>query len=258
MIPIIFSLIIILIILIVAANIMQQHKDKLEAEKWSKIAKQKAIIDETEDIISNLKQLPENPALIEILYRRCFNAAKIIKLLKPELKNISQRIAEFDSQLKLSVELALNKEVSTEAFILPDNEQQLIKVLQCIKKLRAILKSEQAKGIIDAPTFMKHDQSLDAIYLEINIENLLKRGIHAFNKEMIGSARQYFQKALQTLINHPIKSEYIEVKRNEINAKLKEIADLLKKTNTNDGKKKTKESEDNLDVLFEPNKNGNH
>ena len=82
--------------------------------------------------------------------------------------------------------------------------------------------------------------------------------LQAFNKEMIGSARQYFQKALQTLINHPIKSEYIEVKRNEINAKLKEIADLLKKTNTNDGKKKTKESEDNLDVLFEPNKNGNH
>jgi hypothetical protein len=83
MIPIIFGLIIILIILIVAANVMQQHKDKLEAEKWSKIAKQKAIIDETEDIISNLKQLPENPALIEILYRRCFNAAKIIKQLKP-------------------------------------------------------------------------------------------------------------------------------------------------------------------------------
>ena len=41
---------------------------------------------------------------------------------------------------------------------------------------------------------------------------------------MIGSARQYFQRALQTLINHPMKNEYIEIKKTEINKKLNKIS----------------------------------
>jgi hypothetical protein len=254
MIPIIVGLIIALIIIIVAANIMQQHKDKLEAEKRAKIAKQKAIIDETEELILSVEQLPENPGIIEILNRRCLNAAKIIKQIRPELKNINKRVVEFDSRLKLSVELSLNKVASEQIFILPDNEQQTIKVLQSIKKLRAILKSEQTKGIIDAPTYMEHDQRLDAMQLKINIESLLQRGMHAFNKEMIGSARQYFQKALQKLISHPVKSEYIQVKLTEINGKLEEITDVLKHTNAKDAEKKAKDAEDASDTLFQPKK----
>tara|TARA_B110000091_G_scaffold181894_1_gene199593 strand:- start:63 stop:833 length:771 start_codon:yes stop_codon:yes gene_type:complete len=254
MVPIIIGLIITLIIIIVAANIIQQHREKLEAEIRAKIAKQKAIIDETEEIILNLTLLPHNAGVIEILNRRCLNAAKIIKQLKPKLKYINDRLAELDAQLKLSVELASNQVAPEEAFILPDNEQQLIKVLQCIKKLRSILKSEQTKGIIDAPTFMKHDHRLDAMQLKINIESLFKRGIQAFNKEMIGSARQYFQKALQTLINHPIKNEYIEIKETEINEKLKEISDMLKNNNTKDAERKAKSAEDDLDTLFQPKK----
>jgi len=254
MVPIIVGLIITLIIIIVVANIIQQHRERLAAETRAAIAKQKAIIDETEEIILSLILLPQNAEVVEILYRRCLNAAKIIKQLKPELKSINERLVELDYQLKLSVELASNQVASEEAFILPDNEQQLIKVLQCIKKLRAILKSEQTKGIIDAPTFMKHDQLLDAMQLKINIESLFKRGMQAFNKEMIGSARQYFQKALQTLIYHPIKNEYIEIKKTEINEKLKEISDMLINTNTKDAENKAKSAEDDLDTLFQPKK----
>jgi hypothetical protein len=65
---------------------------------------------------------------------------------------------------------------------------------------------------------------LDAIQLKINIQSLLKRGQQASNNRMIGSARQYFQRALQTLINHPMKNEYIEIKKTEINKKLNKIS----------------------------------
>jgi len=254
MIAIIIGLIVALIVFVIIVNVMQQHKEKLEAEKRVQIAKQKAIIDETEEIILNLTHLPPNPGVIEVLNRRSLNAAKAMQKLMPEAKNIKKRVQELDARLKASVELSLNQVASDEAFILPDNEQQLIAILQCIKKLRAILKSEQSKGALDAAVFMKQDQRLDAMQLKINIESLTKRGMQAYNKEMLGSARQYFEKALQTLANHPIKSEYIKVKHNEIEEKLEEITDALKNTNAKDAAKKAKDAEDDLDMLFQPKK----
>ena len=254
MIAIIVGLIIALIVFVVVVNVMQQHKEKLEAEKRVQVAKQKAIIDETEEIILNLTHLPPNPGIIEVLNRRSLNAAKTMQKLMPEAKNIKKRVQELDARLKASVELAQNQSVSEDVFILPDNEQQLIAILQCIKKLRAILKSEQSKGILDAATFMKHDQRLDAMQLRINIESLAKRGMQAYNKEMLGSARQYFEKALQTLSSHPIKSEYITMKQEELSNKLEEITDALKNTNAKDAAKKAKDAEDDLDLLFQPKK----
>jgi len=254
MIAIIIGLIVALIVFVVIVNVMQQHKEKLEAEKRVQIAKQKAIIDETEEIILNLTHLPPNPGVIEVLNRRSLNAAKVMQKLMPEVKNIKKRVQELDARLKASVELSLNQVASDEAFILPDNEQQLIAILQCIKKLRAILKSEQSKGALDAAVFMKQDQRLDAMQLKINIESLTKRGMQAYGKEMLGSARQYFEKALQTLANHPVKSEYIQVKHNEIEEKLEEITEALKNTNAKDAAKKAKDSEDDLDMLFQPKK----
>lgn len=254
MIAIIVGLIVALIIFVIVINVFQQHKEKQEAEKRLLIAKQKAIIDETEEIILNLTHLPPNPGVVEILNRRSLNAAKSMQKLMPDTKNINKRVQELDSRLKASVELAQNHVATEEAFMLPDNEQQLIAVLQCIKKLRTILKSEQSKGALEAQAFMQQDQRLDAMQLKINIESLVKRGMQAYNKEMLGSARQYFEKALQSLSNHPIKSEYIQTKRGEVESKLEEITDALKNTNAKDAAKKAKDEEDDLDLLFQPKK----
>ena len=254
MITIIVGLIIALIIFVVVVNVMQQHKEKIEAEKRVQIAKQKAIIDETEELIVNLTHLPPNPGLVEVLNRRSLNAAKIMQTLMPNTKNIKQRVQELDARLTASVELALNQVASDENFVLPDNEQQLIAILQCIKKLRIVLKSEQTKGILDATIYMKHEQRLDGMQLKINIESLLKRGMQAYNKEMLGSARQYFEKALQSINNHPLKTEYTQSKQAEISEKLEEITSALKNTNAKDAAKKAKDSEDDLDLLFQPKK----
>jgi hypothetical protein len=254
MITIIVGLIIALIIFVVVVNVMQQHKEKLEAEKRVQVAKQKAIIDETEELILNLTHLPPNPGVVEVLNRRSLNAAKVMQSLMPDQKNLKKRVQELDARLKASVELALNQVSSEENFILPDNEQQLIAILQCIKKLRLILKSEQSKGVLDAAVFMKQDQRLDGMQLKINIESLVKRGTQAFSKEMLGSARQYFEKALQSLANHPTKSEYVKTKQSEISDKLEDITSALKNTNAKDAAKKAKDNEDELDLLFQPKK----
>ncbi|WP_057830680.1 hypothetical protein [Colwellia sp. TT2012] len=254
MIAIIVGLIIALIIFVVVVTSIQQHKEKIEAEKRIKVAKQKAIIDESEELIFNLANLPSNPNIVKILNRRSLNAAKTMQELMPEVKGIKKRAQELKSRLKASEDLADNQTDMDDNFILPDNEQQLVAILQCIKKLRVVIKSEQSKGTLDAQTFTAEDQRLAAMQLKINIESLIKRGSQAFNKEMLGSARQYFEKALQTLINSPVKNDYVTAKHTEISQKLEDITDALKHTNAKDAAKKAKSEESELDILFQPKK----
>ncbi|OUR59753.1 hypothetical protein A9Q74_16300 [Colwellia sp. 39_35_sub15_T18] len=253
MIAIIVGLIIALILFVVVVSAVQQHKEKQQAEKRVKVAKQKAIIDESEELILNLSNLPSSPNLVKILNRRSLNAAKVMQDLIPEMKGIKSRVQELTSRLEAAEDLATNN-AGDDNFMLPDNDQQILTILQCIKKLRATIKSEQSKGILDAQSFTKEDQRLDAMQLKINIESLVKRGTQAENKEMLGSARQYLEKALQTLANHPLKTEYVKTKQSEISQQLNDITESLKSTNAQDAAKKAKNEENELDVLFQPKK----
>lgn len=249
---IIIALIIALIIIVVIVNAIQQRKEKVEQEKRAKVAKQKAIIDETEELIVNLAHLPNNPTLVNILNKRSFNAARSMTEIMPENKQLTKRVEEMEARMNASKDKTASS--GEQQFNLPDNEQHLVSILQCIKKLRITLKSEQTKGNLDAQTFTQEDMKLDAMQLKIGVESLLKRGNMAHQKEMLGSARQYFEKALQTISQNAIQTEYCVTKRQEIEEQLLEITSALKNTNAKDAAKKAKAEEDDLDMLFQPKK----
>ncbi|MDT0602618.1 hypothetical protein [Thalassotalea castellviae] len=251
---IIIGLVIALVIVVVIVNAIQQHKEKQEQEKRAKAAKQKAIIDETEELLLNLAHLPPNPKVVEILNQRSLNAVKNMAKIMPEMKGIKNRISEMEARLNASVDLASSNAGQEQSFILPDNDQQLVVILQTIKKLRAMLKSEQSKGALDAQAFMMEDLKLDAMQLKINVESLHKRGMQAHQKEMLGSARQYYEKAIQTITDHPKQTEYTAAKKTELEDQLEEITAALKNTNAADAAKKAKAEEDDLDMLFQPKK----
>lgn len=255
MMMIIIGLIIALLIIVVVINAMQQHKAKIEKDKRSRAAKQKAIITETEELIMNLSNIPSSPALGEILNRRSLNAIKAIKEILPDTKNIKSQVQEFESKYNAARDLATNNASQPEEqFVLPDNDQQLVQILQIIKKIRAVLKSEQTKGALDAQVFSFEDKRLDLIQFKINIESLVKRGNQAYSNTMIGSARQYLEKALQTINDSNLQSDYKTQKKIEIENKLEEITNELKNVNAEDREKKAKSEEDDLDMLFQPKK----
>ena len=103
---IIIALIIILIIVVVVVNAIQQQKQKLEQEKRAKIAKQKAIMDETEELIVNLSNIPASSNLNIILHRRTLNAAKEMKNIAPESKATAARVDELESRFNAVKESA--------------------------------------------------------------------------------------------------------------------------------------------------------
>ena len=223
MMMIIIGLIIALLIIVVVDNAIQQHKEKIEKERRSRASKQKAIINETEDLILNLANIPSSPSLAEILNKRSLNAIKAMKAIMPETKNINSRIKEYEDRYQAAKELAANNNTSEESFTLPENDQALVQILQVIKKVRSTLKSEQSKGALDAQAFVLEDKRLDSIQLKINIESLMKRGNQAYSNGMIGSARQYLEKALQSIADNNTPSEYKDIKKQEIEDKLEEI-----------------------------------
>lgn len=253
MVIIIVGLIVLLVIAVVVFNGIQQHKQKQEQERRAKSAKYKAIIDESDDLIQRLTKLPPSPTLINILHKRSFNAASAMLKISPDSKHAKQQVQELGEQVKASSEHMKSK-ATDDTIILPDDEQLLVGMLQTIKKTRLMLKSELSKSALDPKIGSQQDLRLDGMQLKINVESLINRGKKAYSKEMWGSARQYFEKALQTLSNHPNQSEYTQSKKDLLEGMLEEITKQLVNTNAQDAAKKSKDEEDDLDMLFQPKK----
>lgn len=241
-----------LIIAAIVMNAIQQHKERAEAEKRTELAKLKSIVDETEDVLMASAQFPISQQLIYIMHQRIFGALKLMLELNPKLPDIKQRVKEADERSK-AIDLGQSAP-SDASFSLPNNEKQIIVYIQGIKKLRALLRSEHSKGKVDTQTFLAEDKRLDRLQLKVNVETLLKRASQAQQSNMIGSARQYLEKAVAALESQTDPDEYILTRRQRISEQLQEISDNLRNVNASDRQKKQEEEKDELDELFAPKK----
>jgi hypothetical protein len=250
--PVIIILIVLLVVGAIFINAFQQHKEKAEAEKRNELAKQKMIIDETENLIVATSTFPISKKLISIMHQRVLNALKLMNELNPKAKDITQRINDAAEQVKtIDVD---TPPPSADSFNLPDNEKQIIVYIQGVKKLRQFLRIENSKGKIEGAVFQQEDKLLELLQLRINIETLTKRADAAMSTNMLGSARQYLEKAITALNSSSQQDEFIVSRRKELEHKLKVIQDNLKNTNSLDVKRKQEEEKDDLDELFAPKK----
>ncbi len=245
---IIIILIVVLLIAAIFINAMQQHRQKQEAERRTELAKQRTIVDETENVISACVNMPVSSRIMGILHNRILNALKAMNDLSSELK---QRISS--SEQATAAALSDNSGIVND-FSLPDNDKMIIQYIQAVKKLRIILRSEHSKGQIDSKVFMDEDKQLERLQVKVNVETLIKRGRAALQTNMLGSARQYFEKAKNALENQNPQDEYSTSKLASLNEWLYEIQSNLKSVNEKDRAKKQEEERDELDELFAPKK----
>jgi negative regulator of replication initiation len=248
LIAIIIALIIGLVIIAIVANVLQQQKEKQDAERRAEMAKFRSIIEETEAVISNDLRIPISRNGFIILYSRVLAALKKMNQLMPNQRDIMARMQDCAGK----IESADFNIVEAETIKIPENDKLLIAMIQAIKKYRTILHTENAKGLINSAAFQEEDRKVERLQLRINIESQVRRGRMAQNNGMIGSARQYFEKAMTTLDAQPFADEYILAMKQEVKSGLEQIAAEL-----NASSKPTKPEqgdEDNLDALFAPKK----
>ncbi len=248
---IVIGLVIALLVVAVAVNAIQQHKEKQDAERKQQISKHKAIVEETETVLMNSANVPLSVNAIKILHNRIHAALKAMQEIQPDMQGLKQRVSESDRRIS-EMNGSPDAPQSDDNIQIPDGEKQLIGLIQGIKKLRSVMRSEHSKGKVDTQVFMTEDRRLEKIQLKINIDSHIKRGKSAQTTNMLGSARQYYEKALATLEAQSYNDEYITSKKEEILGYLHQITSELKSTNARDARKN--EDKDDLDELFAPKK----
>ncbi|MCQ8877160.1 hypothetical protein NQT69_03780 [Pseudoalteromonas shioyasakiensis] len=246
---IIIMLIVALIVIALWVSAVQQHKEKQEAERRKELTKQKKIIEESEDVLLNSANIPMSESAYRVIQRRIYDALTSMVQLSPTSKELKNRLNEAKTRMSSAVDTS-----KSESLALPDNDKQLIALIQGIKKLRAVLRSEHGKGKVDSQIFVAEDKRLEKLQLKINIESQIKRGLSARSANMVGSARQYFEKAYATVSSVAHSDDYINSKRQELEGYLEEISTELKVSNATALKKKNEQEQDDLDVLFAPKK----
>ncbi|MGO3786481.1 MAG: hypothetical protein ACTJIB_14285 [Pseudoalteromonas prydzensis] len=246
---IIIMLIVALIVIALWVSAVQQHKEKQETERRKDLTKQKKIIEESEDVLLNSANIPMSENILRILQRRIHDALVTMVQLSPNSKELKNRLKEAKERLGNPLDAT-----NSENLVLPDNDKQLISLIQGIKKIRAVLRSEHGKGKVDSQVFVAEDKRLEKLQLRINIESQIKRGISARSANMVGSARQYFEKAYATVSAVAYSDDYITGKRQELEGYLEAISTELKASNATALKKKAEQEQDDLDVLFAPKK----
>ncbi len=251
---IIVVLLVALMVIVVFVNGYQQHREKIEAERRTEIAKQKSIVDETEDVLVASANLPISNTLMAILQKRVVNALKVMYEMDPKQTGLRQRLRDAENRSQEMDMAPSGGSDADESIQLPDNDRQIIVFIQCLKKQRALLRSEHGKGKVDTQTFGKEDKRLDKLQLRVNIETLDRRARAAMKGGMMGSARQYLEKAIAAVNAFPNQDAYTHGVRSKLETKLREIQENLTRVNAEDRAKKAEEERDELDELFAPKK----
>ncbi|WP_166837958.1 hypothetical protein [Rheinheimera pleomorphica] len=244
----IITLVVALVVIAIIVNAIQQHKERLAALKRAEFGKLRTILEDTEELIVNSANVPLSPGISQMLLKRIAFALRAMVELEPGARDIKQRLQETEKRLTES-----HADSSfTETVTLPDNDQQLIGMIKGIKKLRTVLRAEHARGNVDTQMVIQEDKRLETLQLRINVESQIKRGNQARTNNMLGSARQYFEKALTALTSTPHQDDYALSRKSEVMQALQDIATQLKEGNLRDREKKEEKENKDLDELFAP------
>lgn len=247
--PLIITLILALVIIAITVNVVQQHRERLRALKRAEYTKLRHGLEETEEILFNAANVPLSTGLSLMLLRRISYLLRAMIELEPTAKDLQQRLEETEKRVA-----ELNKAPQAIADVpgLPDNDQQLLAMVKGIKKLRTLLRAEHARGNVETQLVIDEDRRLDLLQLRINVESQLKRGRNARANNMLGSARQYFEKALTFLRNTSHQHDYINNRISEAQMALEEISVELKQGNVRDIEKRSEKENKDIDELFAP------
>lgn len=247
--PLIITLVVALVIITIIVNVVQQHKERLRTLKRAEFTKLRHALEETEEILFNAANVPLSSGVSLMLLRRLAYILKAMVELEPGVKDLQQRKADTEARIK---SLAAAAPVPPDIPSLPDNDQQLLAMIKGIKKLRTMLRAEHARGNVDSQLVVEEDKRLDLLQLRIHVESQLKRGHSARSNKMLGSARQYFEKALNYLRSTNHQHDYVTDRISQAQQALDEIANELKQGNAKDLEKRGEQDNKELDELFAP------
>ncbi|MBV7315135.1 hypothetical protein [Shewanella sp. NIFS-20-20] len=245
-----------LVLVVIGINIIQQQKERVEADRRTEFNRQKAILDETEAVLANSAMLPCSTQIIIILHQRIKDALEsALSSTKPPVSNqLEKRLIDVNSMLE-QLKKSNGQAPPIENFRLPDNDKQILLLVQSLKKLKAILRNENSKGKINPEVFTQEEKRIDSLQLRINVDAMLNRARSACAIKQYGSAKQLVTKAISTLNalkQHNPSDPFVLKKVDEAKLLLEELTGAQETDQPT--ATRNEKPEDDLDMLFQPKK----
>ncbi|WP_375054975.1 DNA repair ATPase [Zobellella sp. DQSA1] len=238
-----------LLFLVIIYNILQQYRQKQEAEKRALLLKHKNIINEADDLLLNAGQLPYSKTLVMTLYQRILSSLQTMQQQDPKNSQVKSRLVNIQQQLQQVKE---HYQMEQSALKPPESDQQAIHMLQIVKRLRAVLRIEHNKGKLGNQTFVQEDRRLELVQLKINLSNLTKRARMAHENRDNAMARQMLQKGLTVLEQVMDKDEQLKKIEEVLQQRLSELTSSQIRVEQEQKEREEREEKSELDVLFEP------
>lgn len=247
-IPLVIGLIGLLLALIIGYNVIIQYRQRIEAIKQQELAKHIAIIDATEELIGNAHHLPYSKELLVCLNQRIVDALQQMSEASPNDRSLTQRIKNVTEQIAHLEGSYSNADITP--FKVPSTDKQAIGMLQLVKRLKTVIKSEHSKGRMGTQAFVNENARLESIQLRINIENVVKRANEARIKGQIGTAKQLLKKGIDVLSAK--NDNYANQAREKLQLMLDEIDNKQSMNYEQERQQQLDKDQDDLDVLFQP------
>lgn len=240
-----------LLFLVIAYNVVQQYKQKAQADKRHAVARHKTVVDETEEVLLNVNLVPFSKNMVLLLQHRILDSYRAISQVMPNAQ-VKQRIADVQNQIKNVQE---NYSAQDEGhFKTPESDRQAVQMLQLVKKMRALLRVEHNKGKIDPQGFAQEDRRLELMQLKVNVANLVKRAMDARIQGQVGTCRQLYTKGLSAIASIADKDSYLLAREEDMRMGLAELEELQQQSSAQDLQTIKDKDADDLDVLFQPKK----
>ncbi|MGL4454551.1 MAG: hypothetical protein ACRCUL_01645 [Plesiomonas sp.] len=240
----------ILLLLVIGYNIVVQNRARIAHTKRIEAQKLNAIIDETDQLLTQVNTIPFSKDLLLCLQTRSLIAIKGLAQLDSKNTDLAEQATALQTQINHSTQNFAGQELSH--FTPPDNDKQALVLLKLIRRLRAVIRAEHGYGRQETRVFIAENQRLERLQLMINIDNLYKRAREALAANQWSNAKQLLTKGLNALAKY--EDDYAEKMTTRMITDIEEINRHQNEVKRKlDNQSKQKESDD-LDVLFQPKK----
>ena len=245
-----FVLLGVLLLLVIGYNVIVQNRARIEHEKKIESQKLKAIIDETDQLLSQINIIPFSKDLLLCLQVRSFTAIKGLAALDNKNADLAQQVIATQSQIEQSKQSFKGQDLSS--FTQPENDKQALALLKLIRRLRAVIRAEHGYGRMETRSFITENQRLERLQLMINIDNLYKRAREALTANQWSNAKQLLTKGLNALAKY--EDDYAEKMTSRMLTEIEEINRHQNEIKNKLDKQNRQKETDELDILFQPKK----
>ncbi|MDP2560207.1 hypothetical protein [Psychrobium sp. 1_MG-2023] len=242
----------VLVILLIVVTVMQQQRKKQDSEKRIEVARLTLVIDETEDLLSRVVNIPVTKGLMIILHNRILETIKSVQQITND-RNLAIQINDRQTLIESIGKTFQSK--GLESFRLPNDDREVLQMVQLIKKLKGVVNSEHKRGRINPEVFTNEIKRADLMQIRININSIIKRAKIAMDAKQSGSARTYLDKAIKTLkaINSDGDS-FVKEKLDEAMALMQQLDQVKIERDERQREEQEEKSSTDLDALFQPKK----